>query len=526
MAKKYKLNIRFLGLFLIISSLTIAQIPNAGFENWTGNNCGAFQYYDADGWGDMNSLTCNGDQFTANRQAGVTHVHSGNFALFLNSRNIAGTVLPGICATGVINLPVQSVQGGFPIAYRPTMLNGWYQYAPVNTDTFSITINLFSGATSGTIIGSGSFSGSAADSNYTEFSVQINYTSSAIPDSAQITILSSQWSSGQAGTKMWVDDLGLVNCAGFADSFNVTNATCSTATGSATLATPLNGTRPYTYVWSNSATTGFIQNVVAETYFVTITDSNGCTVKDTVTVSSGNTPFNLAFTTTPTSCTSNTGSIVVNPSGGTSPYNYLWSTGSTSNPVTGLGAGSYPVTVTDSHGCTALGLDTIFQPGSLTVTIAVVNASFSSASDGQASVAIAGGTGAYSILWNTQAASDTIAHLSPGNYCVTVSDVNNCSDSACDSVGFGPTGIEDFEQSSFKVYPNPANDLLIIATGPNKNGFSFNIYTLTGQLVEEKYLAGAKSTVPVNQLTEGMYLYQLKDIGPGNITYGKLQILR
>jgi hypothetical protein len=131
----------------------------------------------------------------------------------------------------------------------------------------------------------------------------------------------------------------------------VTNTTCTASIGAINL-TVSGGTSPYTYLWSNGATTEDLTGLAAGNYTVTITDANGCTTQFAVTVGTDNVTITATPVITNTTCTASIGAINITVSGGTSPYTYLWSNGATTEDITGLAAGTYTVTITDANGCT------------------------------------------------------------------------------------------------------------------------------------------------------------------------------
>lgn len=111
----------------------------------------------------------------------------------------------------------------------------------------------------------------------------------------------------------------------------------------------------YTISWNSnpSQTTATAVNLSAGNYIVTASDSNGCAVTASTTISQ---PSTLTVSCSNTSAssygaTNATASVVAN--GGTAPYTYLWSNGSTSNSLSGLSTGTFSVNVTDSKGCVA-----------------------------------------------------------------------------------------------------------------------------------------------------------------------------
>jgi hypothetical protein len=131
---------------------------------------------------------------------------------------------------------------------------------------------------------------------------------------------------------------------------NLNHITCHNANNGAIQTTISGGTSPYTYLWSNGSTNNSVQNLSPGNYTLTVVDFNGCIVLKTFSI---NQPDLLTGTasSTPTSCTQNTGTAQANVSGGTMPYSYLWSNGGTVSPISQIGTGIYTVTVTDFNGC-------------------------------------------------------------------------------------------------------------------------------------------------------------------------------
>ncbi|MBI2968474.1 MAG: PKD domain-containing protein, partial [Bacteroidetes bacterium] len=129
-----------------------------------------------------------------------------------------------------------------------------------------------------------------------------------------------------------------------------TNLTCNGVCNGSATASGAGGTSPYTYNWSNGTmNNATISNVCAGTYTVTVYDNKGCTSTATATITEPP-AMTVSLSVTDINCNGQcTGSITATPSGGTSPYTYIWTTCASmcTNTIGSLCAGTYTVTVTD-----------------------------------------------------------------------------------------------------------------------------------------------------------------------------------
>jgi gliding motility-associated-like protein len=212
-----------------------------------------------------------------------------------------------------------------------------------------------------------------------------------------------------------------------------TNVSCNGGSNGAATVTAAGGTSPYSYLWSNFQTTSAITNLTASTYTVTVTDSHGCTATATVTITQPNPLVASIATSTNVSCFGgNNGSATASGSGGTIPYSYLWSNGGNTATINNLTAGTYIVTITDSHVCTATASVIITQPTLLSAAISsATNVNCFGGNNGSANVVAAGGTSPYTYLWSNGQTNSLATGLTAGNYCVTVTDAHSCTATAC-----------------------------------------------------------------------------------------------
>jgi gliding motility-associated-like protein len=189
------------------------------------------------------------------------------------------------------------------------------------------------------------------------------------------------------------------------------------------------GVPPYQYLWNTSSTNDTLFNLCSGTYYVTVTESHGCirTVYAEITQPDLLTISHSALISPGCNGTC-TGAICITASGGTPPYSYVWSEGTGTDSINPhLCAGSYSVTITDSHGCT---FDTTFvlqQPDSLTATVTTTKVPCAEVCNGTADITIAGGIPPYQIHWDNGQQTSHATSLCLGNHYVTVIDSNLCS---------------------------------------------------------------------------------------------------
>jgi hypothetical protein len=219
-----------------------------------------------------------------------------------------------------------------------------------------------------------------------------------------------------------------------------TNISCSSLTGSATVSAT-DGVLPYTYSWSPSGgTDSTASNLSVGAYTVTVTDGGGCSVSAPVIITSYS--ISVSAATTANSTCGSTGSASSSVSGGTKPYTYSWApSGGSTDTATGLSAGGYTLTVTDS--CGAVGTASVIIAAPYMIEIEAYLLDYVGCSNGEAEAYVYDGTSPYTYLWSPSAETTAIATgLGVGEYTVTVTD--NC--------GVSATAEVDMTQIAMEVY--------------------------------------------------------------------------
>lgn len=299
-------------------------------------------------------------------------------------------------------------------------------------------------------------------------------------------------------------------------NISFTNPSCPFLCDGTATANPTGGIAPYTFQWNPGPATGNINALCSGTYFLTITDANGCSITDSITLTDP-TPINIALSATTTTCNGDCDATIFSVvSGGTPAYNYSWNTTpiQTNTLANGLCAGNYILTVTDNNGCVQTDNITVVDPPVLSTTSNMTPLSCNGVCDGSITTNPAGGVPPYAYIWSDGQTTQTASNLCAGTYNVVVSDFNNCT--AYDTI--------------IVTEPNILNDSTVV-TGPTCGlcdgsatstpfggigAFTF-IWTdpITG-LVLQTTVAQASSTVV--GLCAGTVDLQITDLGSGCIS--------
>ncbi|MEM9546001.1 MAG: choice-of-anchor V domain-containing protein [Bacteroidota bacterium] len=207
----------------------------------------------------------------------------------------------------------------------------------------------------------------------------------------------------------------------------LTNITCNGADNGSIQLNATGGTGPLSYNWNTNDTTDAIMNLIAGIFTVTITDANGCMGEiDFVIEEPDDIVTGDVISISPSCPGDSDGSITINPTGGTGPFSYNWSTGDTTIMADSLSAGDYSISITDENDCEAVFNFTLDDPEELSADPFFVLPSCNGSDDGSLSIKPAGGDGDYSVLWNTGDTTLSIMNIPSGLYSVTITDGNGC----------------------------------------------------------------------------------------------------
>jgi len=276
-----------------------------------------------------------------------------------------------------------------------------------------------------------------------------------------------------------------------------TDITCKWGSDGRVDATVSGGVGPYGYSWAPlSEFTSSIDSLTEGYYTVLVSDSNGCLVSDSAMIIE---PLQIVMNEiiTHVSCNGgNDGAIILNPINASPPFTYIWSPNvSTDSIATGLSAGQYDISLTDSNGCYLL--DTIFllelSSGPITSMISGNNGVNPFSSHSYYIQNTTGSTYSWLVIGGSQTfggSSDSIQvlwdSLGTGQVMVIETDSLGCiGDTVYLSVNISlAPGIDTYNLNSFGVYPNPVKGILTVELELGKEkDIVISLVTMEGKLV-------------------------------------------
>jgi gliding motility-associated-like protein len=215
------------------------------------------------------------------------------------------------------------------------------------------------------------------------------------------------------------------------------NESCNNGGGDGQITiTVTGGTYPYAYTWSDMQTDSIAVNLMEGMYTVEVTDDNNCTASETYTITAPTPPAIDMLDNDTLSCPEamdGTLTVVATP-GGSPISTYEWDNGDAGSTITGLGTGTYVVTITAQDGCFVIDTAEVIAPPPL-VLDSIVGTSPNCPGDdnGTLAVFVSGGTQPYTYIWGLPAGNDTTTNnlypgLTAGDYAVTIVDANNCEE--------------------------------------------------------------------------------------------------
>lgn len=287
---------------------------------------------------------------------------------------------------------------------------------------------------------------------------------------------------------------------------------------SANINIPLDaGNSGSSYVWTpNNEISKTILVQTTGTFGVTVTDANGCSASDEISVTEY-APLQLSISESQSiSCYGfNDGALTVQVSSGQAPYNYSWTDADGGNrgnskSISDLSPNEYTVEVIDDRGCEGNSSYALTEPNELIIdSIRVLNhVQCKGGNDGRLEVFAKGGTGSYIYDWGFGTSSKVKNGLSAGAFSVTIYDERNCNDTETQYLNEPLTHVDlslDSDSAICNATTGKAWGRAFDGTIENYGDYSFQWYNESGQMIN-----GANTDTLFNA-TKGNYVLEVRD---------------
>ena len=300
--------------------------------------------------------------------------------------------------------------------------------------------------------------------------------------------------------------------------FVVNDAGCNVNSGKIFI-NNINGTPPYTYLWSNGETTSSISGLTSGSYSVTVSDNSGCVVNKTAEVLKVPLVGQAGVFVTQPACFGSNGSIGIVLSGGTPPFFYSGSNGTTSVTFDrdinffGLGAGTFTYFVQDAGLCSFTGNVSLITPSSFNIVSITTTNSKCGNNQGTLTVNVSNGSLPYVFsLVNSNGVNNSISseiptqtftQLASDTYTFSITDNSGCKYTNQYTILNEEVFTFDFDVTGTTCSKN--NGIVKIdvvgGTGPY-------VYELNGESKQSN-----STTETFNSLPSGSYTVNVTDTG-------------
>jgi hypothetical protein len=277
---------------------------------------------------------------------------------------------------------------------------------------------------------------------------------------------------------------------------------------------PVGGIQPYTsYSWDDpgNQSTETAYELEYGTYTVIVTDLNDCHASKEYTLSQ---PDKITVSATHSDVTckgADDGQIVPTVSGGSVPYNYLWSNGETSMVPGDLPPGNYGLRVTDYYNCKDSSLSVeISEPAEIAI--------ISQVSDSNTITVVAeGGTPplVYTVNDGSPQATGEFVDLPNGTYTVEVDDANNCGPVVSQEFVINIIAIEEQGYSALQIFPNPSSGKFNLIIEASAEDIELDVLDITGVVVHNMKITSISdktvAEIDISGFPKGIYLMRINN---------------
>ncbi len=219
------------------------------------------------------------------------------------------------------------------------------------------------------------------------------------------------------------------------------------------------------FMWDGGSEEQNLSMLGAGDYQVVVTDANQCALTFDFTIVESD-EIVVVPTILDEECVGESdGSLTIAATGGTGSLSYEWEDGTESNTLSGLSLGNYVLTVTDGRGCTYVDSFDIGVLSNIAIDAMVIDAGCQGESTGEIDLMLAGGSGSYTVVWDSGQETEDIDNLSSGDYEVVVTDELGCMATAIYTVGSGANVLLEVEGENLLCFEDGTGEITITVTG-------------------------------------------------------------
>jgi hypothetical protein len=181
-----------------------------------------------------------------------------------------------------------------------------------------------------------------------------------------------------------------------------------------------------------------------------------------------------------------------------------------------MAPGPWSWTVTDSEGCEQTGQIDLPIPDTISITLEATAAT-NMEQNGEIEATVTGGTGGYGYLWfdsdwNVIATGEDLTQIPAGNYCLQITDENECIAQACVEVENITSTIDRTLEQKISLSPNPTSDELKVSFEmPQQQEATLILLDISGQEIwrQQKQASRDEVILNVGAYAEGVYLMKI-----------------
>lgn len=269
----------------------------------------------------------------------------------------------------------------------------------------------------------------------------------------------------------------------------------------------------YTFNWNNGAITSTIDQLEAGNYSVTVNEESDCPIILENFAITEPEMLHLSTNVQDITCKgANDGSISTSILGGMPPFDFSWN--NTNLPILhqdNLSSGVYIFSAHDVNGCEAMEMFILEEPRALAAAVEIQNSTAANMDNGSIEVVeVYFGQAPFTYEWSTGSNENAISQLMPGNYTLTITDANNCSNFFAYEVDFRTAINNNLKHDIWNIFPNPIEGgqwlQIELPTSLQNEKWQAQLFHSNGQLITKNSLNNRQLKSP---LTKGVYILVL-----------------